>query len=141
MFEMTAEWWFSEPSEYVINLGKKGAYESISPFEFLTAFIVVLESGNSLDHFARELLKVTRTEGIKIGKKRFNTWNLQKYLEDNPPSGGEYKVDKFTLTLEEICQGVIFIFSVMDIYEDDGLGDPRVFLLDKLKRILSKGEQ
>ena len=141
MFEMTAEWWFSEPSEYVINLGKKGAYESISPFEFLAAFVVALESGNSLDRFARELLKVTRTEGLKVGKKRFSTWDLQKYLDENPPSGGEYKVDKFKLTPLEICQGVVFIFSVMDIYEDDGLGDPRVILLDKLERLLPKGEQ
>ena len=140
MFEMTAEWWFSEPSEYVINLGKNGAYESISPFEFLAAFVVALESGNSLDRFARELLKVTKTEGLKIGKKRFCTWDLQKYLDENPPSGGEYKVDKFKLTSLEICRGVIFIFSVMDIYEDDGLGDPRVILLGKLERILPKGE-
>ena len=44
MFEMTAEWWFSEPSEYVINLGKKGTYESISPFEFLAAFVSAVKN-------------------------------------------------------------------------------------------------
>ena len=141
MFEITAEWWFSEPSEYVINLGKKGAYESISPFEFLAAFVSAVKSNDSLHAFAKELLKVPRTEGLRIGKERFNTWDLQKYLKENPPSGREYKVDKFKLTLDEICQGVVFIFSVMDIYEDDGLGDPRVFLLEKLERILPKGER
>ena len=141
MFEMTAEWWFSEPSEYVINLGKNGAYESISPFEFLASFVSAVKSNDSLHVFARELLKVPRTEGLRTGKERFNTWELQNYLKDNPPSGGEHKVDKFMLTLDEICQGVIFIFSVIDIHEDDGLGDPRVFLLNKLEKIVSKGEQ
>ena len=137
MFEMTAEWWFSEPSEYVINLGKKGAYESISPFEFLAAFVSAIKTNDSLHPFAKELLKVPRTDGLMLGKERFNTWELQKYLKETTPKEGEYKVDKFKLTIDEICQGVVFIFSVMDIYEDDGLGDPRVMLLDKLDKILN----
>ncbi|MFK7826406.1 MAG: hypothetical protein AB8G05_19830 [Oligoflexales bacterium] len=141
MFEMTAEWWFSEPSVYVINLGKNGAYNSISPFEFLAAFVSAVKIHDSLHPFTQELVKVTRSEGLKLGKERFNTWDLQKHLKESPPPSGEHKVDKFKLTLDELCLGVVFIFSVMDIYEDDGLGDPRVFLLEKLNKLLSKGEQ
>lgn len=141
MFEMTAEWWFSEPSEYVVNVGKDKAYEAISPFEFLASFASAVQTNESLHSFAKKLLKIPRTDGMRIGKKRFNTWELQNYLKHNTLQNEEVKVDKFMLTLEEICQGVVFIFSVMDIYEDDGLGDPRVILVDKLERFLSKGDQ
>ena len=137
MFEMTAEWWFSEPSEYVVNLGKNKTYEAMSPFEFLAAFVSAVKSNDSLHAFARELLKLPRTEGLRIGQERFNTWDLQKFLKENTLPRGEHKVDKFKLTLDEICKGVVFIFSVMDIYEEDGLGDPRVFLLNKLEKILN----
>ena len=95
MFEMTAEWWFSEPSEYVVNLGKNKTYDAMSPFEFLVAFVGAVKSHDSLHPFAKELLKLPRTEGLRLGKERFNTWELQKHLKANPPQNGEYKVDKF----------------------------------------------
>ena len=138
MFEMAAEWWFSKPSEYVVNVGKNQVYEAMSPFEFLATFVGAVKKHDSLHSFAKELIKVPRAEGLKLGNERFNTWELQKHLKETPPSNGEFSVDKFMLTINEICQGVVFIFSVMDIYEDDGLGDPRVMLLDKLKGILPK---
>ncbi|MFK7954084.1 MAG: hypothetical protein AB8B73_14645 [Ekhidna sp.] len=138
---MTAEWWFSKPNEYVINLGKKSAYEALSPFEFLAAFVSAVKIHDSLLPFTQELVKVPRSEGLKLGKERFNTWDLQKHLKESPPQSGEHKVDKFKLTLQEICQGVVFIFFFFFIYENDGLGDPRVFLLEKLEKLLSKGEQ
>lgn len=134
---MTAEWWFSKPNEYVINIGKDGKYGSISPYEFLATFVLALESGSSLDQFARQLLNVQTCRGLKHDKKRFDTWDLQNYLKENPNNNGKYKIDNFTLTANEVCEGVIFIFSVMDIYEDDGLGDPRMFLLEKLRRMLN----
>ena len=135
MLEIYSRWWCLNPEDYLIYF-KKGTLEEIyTIYHFMDTFSKALFDDADLIPFAKVLSKMPVVDGSRPGKKKFQTWDAQKYLDEQEQV--DRKVSHFGdhITVSDLCTAVVFVFTEFDIHEEIGLGDPRIIFIQQYKKM------